>query len=428
MAVSVSFFLVYSKRKIAADRLHEYPVSIRAQVRYTRSHLNWSSAKRLGHTIHRIQFTTPAKAQPRYWIGGRVKHQHPDAPAINAVLDGIAQRAVSLHAAYIAAGQFPTDTEYIAAMLGATETPTAPATLPDHYLQYVSYLQDRGTGRSTIVRHKYIINALIRFQRETAYRLDFETLNKTFAAKFTAWAIRSLPMRRPTQNIENTVQRYFKDLRNFLNHAHTEGWTTVVTWRQIKPRFAHKAFPVTITHDEIAGLSALTAADMPTRYGKSAENILITRDWFILGTQTALRWSDWHSRRFRFVHIGSDAYDLQFTQEKTDAPLQIPLSAIALDILRRHDFQMPPVFSPATTMKHLGALAAAAGIKKHITSHTARRTFCTLQEAAGVPRSVIMRITGHRTEKDYLRYTGITFRYNADMMRRANPDMFKNAG
>jgi integrase len=58
-------------------------------------------------------------------------------------------------------------------------------------------------------------------------------------------------------------------------------------------------------------------------------------------------------------------------------------------------------------------------------AHTARRTFCTLQEKAGVPRSIIMRISGHRTEKDYLRYIGITFEYNADALRSANPQWFE---
>ena len=169
---------------------------------------------------------------------------------------------------------------------------------------------------------------------------------------------------------------------------------------------------------------ALTAADLSgkARHGRS---IMISRDWFLLGTQTSLRWSDWRSGRFRFVPLPDDGgYNLQIIQEKTDDPLEIPLSTLAIEILRRYDFNMPPCATPSTTLTHLRIIARAAGISKHITTHTARRTFCTLQEAAGVPRSVIMRITGHRTEKDYLRYTGITFRYNADMMRRANPKMF----
>lgn len=428
MAISISFFLVYSKKKILSERLSDHSVSIRAQVRYTRSHLNWSAARRFGHSIERIQFTTPVKAQPRWWANGKVKHNHPNAPAINATLDAIAARAVALHSEYIATGAFPSVDDYIAAMLGAQEAAVGPAsTLFGYYEAYISYLTDRSVNITTRRRHAAILKILHDFQNKTGYSLEFETINKTFAAKFTAWCVRNLPRQRAAQDIERaTVPRYLKDLRNFLNHALSEGWTAATAWRQIKHGLKQTSFPVTVTIAEIGRLWALRADDLEG--GKARRNsALITRDWFVLATQTAMRWSDWQSRRFRFIPV-SEGYNLQFVQEKTDDPLEIPLSTLAIQILQKYDFDMPPVFSPATTIAHLSTLARAAGIPKHLTTHTARRTFCTLQEAAGVPRGVIMRITGHRTEKDYLRYTGITYRVNADLMRRANPDMFKSAG
>lgn len=113
MAIGVSFFLVYSKAKIQADRLHDKPISVRCQVRYTLSHMSWSGAKRLGHKVYRVQFTTPAKAMPRLWANGKVKHTHPNASQINHILDGIADRAVMLHAQYIAAGTFAAESDYI---------------------------------------------------------------------------------------------------------------------------------------------------------------------------------------------------------------------------------------------------------------------------------------------------------------------------
>lgn len=427
MALSVSFFLVYSRAKITRDRLQDHPTSIRAQIRYTRSHLNWSTARRLGHTIERIQITLPLQAQPRYWKDGRVRHNHPNAVHINTTLDEISARAVSLHAQYVAAGAFPPENDIIAAILGAQEATSGnPTTLLDYYRLYVAYLVDRKVGRTTTTRHRYIIQILTQFQTAAQYPLNFETLNKTFAARFTAWARTHLPQRRAAQDIQNTVQRYLKDLRNFLSHAHTEGWTHATTWRQIRPKPPKPNFPITVTQAEIDRIASLTPDDLGRRYRHSNENVLLTRDWFLLGTQTALRWSDWQKRNFQFIHHAPNQVDLQFHQKKTGDPLAVPLSPLALTILRRHNFQMPATFSPAITLTHLRHIAAAAGIGKHITTHTARRTFCTLQEAAGVPRAVIMRITGHQTEKDYLRYTGITYRVNADLLRRANPAMFTN--
>lgn len=425
MALSVSFFLVYSKAKILSESLQNKPVSVRCQVRFTRSHLNWSGAKLMGHDIIRIQFTTPAKAMPRYWANGKVKHTHPNALEINNIIDSISARANTIHSQYIAAGAFPTDKEFITAILGSTEAATTASTLFGYYDTYIQYLVDRNVTRVTCIRHKSILKILRDFQTQTGYHLEFDTINKTFAAKFVAWCIRNLPKHRKLQDIErNTVPRYLKDLRNFLSHAHSEGWTTAIMWRKIRHNLKHNSFPVTITDAEITRLWALTPADLDAGR-KSKYSAIITRDWFLLGTQTALRWSDWRNRQFRFIHIGEGQYNLQFVQEKTDDALEIPLSGLAVDILNRYDWAMPAVFSPASTMQHLDALARAAGIGKHLTSHTARRTFCTLQEAASVPRGIIMRITGHRTEKDYLRYTGITYKVNADMMRRANPAMFE---
>ena len=41
---------------------------------------------------------------------------------------------------------------------------------------------------------------------------------------------------------------------------------------------------------------------------------------------------------------------------------------------------------------------------QHLTTHTARRSFATNQYKAGVPAITIMAITGHKTEKAFLKY------------------------
>ena len=427
MAISISFFLVYSKKKIQSERLHDHPVSIRAQVRYTRSHLNWSAARRFGHTIHRIQFTTGVQAHPRLWANGKVKHTHPNAPTINATLDAIATRATTLHAQYITDGAFPPEKDYMAAMLDAKEAAGPAADFFCYYEQYITYMADKGLHRTTRIGHTLILGLLKKFSHETGYTLTFDTINKTFAAKYTAWRAKQ-PGKRKNQDGAHTAQRHFKELRNFLSHAHSEGWTTATAWRQIKPQIAQPQFPVTVTADEIAHIWALTPAQLhpnPIRQRSAT----ITRDWFIFGTQTSMRWSDWKAQKYRIIPIGDGQYNLQFTQAKTGGSLEIPLSDLAIQVLQKYDFDMPPPYSAEYTLRHLDLIAAAAHIPKRITTHTARRTFCTLQEAAGVPRGVIMRITGHRTERIYLRYTGITYRVNADLMRQANPAMFtKTAG
>jgi integrase len=53
-----------------------------------------------------------------------------------------------------------------------------------------------------------------------------------------------------------------------------------------------------------------------------------------------------------------------------------------------------------------------------ITTHTARRSAATNMYKAGIPTISIMRITGHTTEKSFMKYIKITAEENAELMAR----------
>ncbi len=52
-----------------------------------------------------------------------------------------------------------------------------------------------------------------------------------------------------------------------------------------------------------------------------------------------------------------------------------------------------------------------------ITTHTARRSFATNQYLLGVPTITIMEMTGHRTEKAFMKYIKVTKREHAQKIR-----------
>jgi len=216
---------------------------------------------------------------------------------------------------------------------------------------------------------------------------------------------------------------YLETVKIFCSHALLEQWTNERLFQQIVLNFKVNPFPTTLTMQEVQQLLAVKASDIKG-IPQIQKNAIITRDWFVFATQAGIRYSDWRQKRFTLVDLMPAGMNIRFIQEKTDNPLEVPLSRLGIQILERNDFNMPAAFGASSTGIHLRLLAEAAGIKKNITTHTARRTFCTLQEKAGVPRSVIMRISGHKTEKEYLKYIGVSFEYNADMMRKANPGWF----
>jgi len=422
MAIGLSFFLVYTKAKMEEYNLHNTPVSIRCQLRFTLSDLPWGLAKRMGHEIQRIQFMLDVKAIPKYWANGKVSHRHPNAAVINGRIDEINSRAIQLHDAYCKAGRFPDNEAYMLAIMDGNEAKRESAFFED-YARYIEYLDNRKVSPDFVQRQRHVCELLRVFQKKTGYQVEYATVGRTFAEKFSAWVIKTQPQRQHNQDLAKTAMRYLETLKIFCSHAFLEQWTNERLFQQISVQFKPNPFPTTLTLAEIQKLLALQAGDIKG-IPQIQRNAIMTRDWFIFATQSGIRYSDWRQKRFELIDLMPAGMNIRFVQEKTDNPLEVPLSRIGIEILQRNDFQMPIAFGATSTEKHLRLLAEAAGIKKHITTHTARRTFCTLQEKSGVPRSVIMRISGHKTEKEYLKYIGVSFEYNADMMRKANPGWF----
>jgi integrase len=54
---------------------------------------------------------------------------------------------------------------------------------------------------------------------------------------------------------------------------------------------------------------------------------------------------------------------------------------------------------------------------KLVTTHTARRSFATNEFMAGTPSLTIMAITGHKTEKSFLKYIKVTPKEHAQLLK-----------
>jgi integrase len=116
-------------------------------------------------------------------------------------------------------------------------------------------------------------------------------------------------------------------------------------------------------------------------------------------------------------------------QNKSEHWVVIPLRDEALDILKKRFKDNPDSLTNAEFNRHIKTIGKLAGIrdlikfshKKHgkdvtetkpkyewITSHTCRRSFCTNEFLAGTPVELIMKISGHKSVKDFYKYIRIT--------------------
>lgn len=114
--------------------------------------------------------------------------------------------------------------------------------------------------------------------------------------------------------------------------------------------------------------------------------------------------------------------------QKTKEKVIIPLKPKGLEILKKYDYQSPKI-EEQTVNRLIKSICKDAGIgdiierksvingetkiKKYpkyslITTHTARRTAATQMFLSGIPSLEIMKITGHKSESNFLKYICVT--------------------
>lgn len=186
----------------------------------------------------------------------------------------------------------------------------------------------------------------------------------------------------------NTVRLAFQKLACVLHNAYREGlFDDRILQRVRRPRRdpAKKTF---LTERE---LGRLARTPLPERYG----NI---RRMFLFSCYSGLRFSDVVGLETAEVKRRNKHLWLEFHQQKTDTQERIPLCTQAEEILNSVPRRGRHVFESEThqrTNKVLKEWSDAAHIRKHVTFHTARHTFCVMLLAHNVPLYTVQRLMCH---------------------------------
>jgi integrase/recombinase XerC len=107
---------------------------------------------------------------------------------------------------------------------------------------------------------------------------------------------------------------------------------------------------------------------------------------------TGMRYSDGKMRKLSEFN-NNVSYTLQL---KTNEAVNIPVNKMALQILEEvEDFKETP--SNQKCNVYLKDIAEILGIKKHLTTHTARHTFAVNSLEFGIPLKVVSKLLGHKS-------------------------------
>jgi integrase len=146
---------------------------------------------------------------------------------------------------------------------------------------------------------------------------------------------------------------------------------------------------------------------------------------FVLACLTGLRFSD-----FSILKPEDLRNDMLYKkQEKSEQWVVIPLRKEAKIIFSEQFKEKIPRLTNPEFNRHIKTIGKMAGIQERIkfsykkankvievikpkyewiTSHTARRSFCTNEFLAGTPVKLIMKISGHKKETHFYRYIRIS--------------------
>ena len=292
-------------------------------------------------------------------------------------------------------------------------------------------LTKRGKKYSTgtIKTHNTNVNYLLYYEQmyETLY---FDDINSEFKVRY----VNELNRRKFKIN---TISRGIGFIK-FICQKALDECIHSNTYYQSDDFFVEdeEVYSIYLTEDD---LNAIRSVDLSTRKNDAYS---VCRDIFLVGCYTALRFSDYSRIRPEYIRTTDKGVKvIDMMTKKTEARVVIPFLFPDLDdILSRYNYYIPKT-SDIKVNKHMKNVAKLAGLdqdvvisetvggerverveKKYnlVTTHTARRTGATNLYKMGYSAQSIMKITGHKTEKMFLKYIKIGNEENAELMAEKN--------
>lgn len=288
-----------------------------------------------------------------------------------------------------------------------------------HFDEYIKS-KERKVGIATLTVYRNVKSHLLSFEVYRKQKITFDSFDFGFYEDFIDYlTFEHVHLRRQTVLTGlrlNTIGKTIKHLRGFIKDR---------VKRKIIPPVDLTDFKIPEEESDAIYLSYQEIAQIYQADLSGHPQLIDYRDLFVLACLTGLRFSDFSTLRPEDLQRDM----LYKKQEKSDHWVIIPLREEAkLIFTRQFQDRIPDLSNPEFNL-HIKTIGKLAGIKRSvkfsykkgnknivitkpkydwITSHTARRSFCTNEFLAGTPVELIMKISGHKRTKDFYKYIRIT--------------------
>jgi integrase len=281
-------------------------------------------------------------------------------------------------------------------------------------------------AKGTILVYRRTLDRLKEYEIHHKQKLDFDSIDMEFYGRWIEYLSFELGLSK------NTVGKYTKILKMFLNEATDREINTTLTFRNKKFRvLTESVYKIYLNERELNEMYALDLSE-----NQRLERV---RDLFIFGCWTGLRFKD-------LVNITAENIQgdkLSIKTQKTGEVVVLPLHWMVREIMTKYSDQpnsLPPGISNVKMNRYLKEIAAmlpclrekvqvnitrggqliTESRPKHacVCVHTARRSLATNLYLDGVSSLMIMKLTAHKSEKVFLSYLKATAEENANLVQK----------
>lgn len=380
----------------------------------------------------RLRFSIGLNVPTAFWDAEAQKvrstvqrKSYPQASAANAYLEQVRGEIGKVLGALVLQGTRPTP-QLLSRHLESFRLPTkgkkATKDGSPFFVAFENYVDERkkhvGTGRLAVF--STLKNHLKEFEKENRRALSFEMLTPESYEQFLDYLYSQ-------ELTPTTVRKNAKALRCFLKHVNEREIATIAYTKFKLPKDTEPEI-IALTEEELEAMSSVDLTDN--------QRLAHARDIFLIQCYTGLRFSD-------AINLAPENIDLQsgfirLLIQKTEESLRIPITPPLRKLLLAYELTPPRItnqemnrsiknvaflaklYEPTRLTIYEGRTRKEAVVQKWraITSHTGRKTFCTISLLRGAPPEIVMRVSGQKDYKTFKRYIEITERKTAEEMHR----------
>ena len=275
----------------------------------------------------------------------------------------------------------------------------------------------KGAKPTTIGKYSALKNKIEDYQRYTKKTYFIKDVNPAFRNDLLKY-FREVLLLGP-----NTAGRYIKFLKTVCLDAQYNGMEVSHQLKRVRG-FTEKADKIYLTFDELEAIEGATF----TR--PALDN---ARDWLLIGCYIGQRVSDLLALTSANIVTRAGLELIELVQVKTGKHVSIPFHPKVKEIIERYGGNFPYRISDQKFNEYIKEVAKLAGItqpvkggkvveiskgvfrKVHdtypkyelVTSHVCRRSFAT-NFYGELPTALLISITAHSTEQQFLQYIGKT--------------------